>query len=107
MTDEQPADSGRLFRDVAGRIAFLAVPMIGVAMIVTGAVLARSAPASFGWFAYAPLTDAVFVNGPPGMWTLGLGLVALGIAMVAGWIGYVVGRRVVGRRRPPGSTVGG
>ena len=54
----------------------------------------RSAPAVFGWFAYAPLADTAFV--PPFMtWEFVVGAViaAIGLALVAGWVGYRIGRR--------------
>ena len=67
--------------------------MVGVAAIVAGALLWRTTPLSFGWFAYAPLTDATFAPGPPGTWLLAGALVVLGVALVAGWGGYLLGRR--------------
>lgn len=69
-------------------------PAVGIAAIVVGVLIMRSAPAVFGWFAYAPLADTAFV--PPFMtWEFVAGAVitALGLALVAGWIGYRIGRR--------------
>ena len=77
----------------AGRFALVVVPIAGVAALVAGILVLRSSPLSFGWFAYAPLTDATFVPGPASPFWLGPALVGLGIALLAGWTGFLLGRR--------------
>lgn len=73
------------------------VPAIGSAMIVGGvatAVVATPREVSFGWFAYAPLSDATFT--PDGLIVLtggalgALVVAAIGVAVLAFWAGYTV-----------------
>lgn len=76
---------------VSGILALLGI-IAGGATLIYG--LAR--PASFGWFAYAPLSDEVFL---PGMTMLdntqvtGLALLVAGLLCTAFWAGLRVGRR--------------
>lgn len=78
----------------------------GVAAVAGAAILARalllipvSPSASFGWFAYAPLSDAVFV--PSGVialptWALaGVGLLVAGVVAIS----YMIGKRSGSKRR--------
>lgn len=54
-----------------------------------------SQPVTFGWFAYAPLSDGVFTRFPPSLMPTGaaVALVA-GTTLVAGWVGFRLGRRL-------------
>ena len=81
------------FVSIARRWGLLVLGLVG---IVVGAILLTrpGPPASFGWTAYAPLTNTVFV--PPFVTpslVFGVLLAALGIALVAGWVGFALGRR--------------
>lgn len=81
-------------------VALVVVPLLGLAALVAGVVIQLSTPVSFGWFAYAPLSEATFVA--PGLLTqFGVGpiLTGVGIALLAGWAGFLLGRR----RRGPSS----
>ncbi len=76
------------------------IAAVAGAIILTLALMTLpSSAASFGWFAYAPLSDAVFV--PSGviaipMWGLGgLGLLVGGVIAIS----YLFGRRSANDRR--------
>jgi heme/copper-type cytochrome/quinol oxidase subunit 1 len=83
---------------VVRRFGVLAV---GIAAIVAGMVVYQFRPtpvASFGWVAYAPLSDSTFVPFlGSAVWAAGL-LVLIGFVLVAGWVGFAFGRR-----RAPGA----
>ncbi|GMA91953.1 hypothetical protein [Homoserinibacter gongjuensis] len=67
---------------------------LGAALLVIGIVVVTTQPVGFGWTAYAPLTDATF-SPPfptPAMW-IGGALAAVGLALLAGWVGFRLGRR--------------
>lgn len=67
------------------------VSVAGLALLLV-ALLTPIGPASFGWFAYAPLADATFAPGgvsPLLLWAL-LGVVLLVVGVAT--LGYVVGR---------------
>jgi len=69
-------------------------PAVGVAVLLTGTMILHTTPTSFGWFAYAPLSDTAYV--PPFVQpqtVAGLAVIALGLVLVAGWVGFVIGRR--------------
>jgi heme/copper-type cytochrome/quinol oxidase subunit 1 len=70
------------------------VAAAGAALLAIGIVLVTTQPMSFGWTAYAPLTD-VTVTPPfptPAMW-IGGALAAVGLALLAGWVGVRLGQR--------------
>ncbi|MEP6842042.1 MAG: hypothetical protein ABJA11_00890 [Pseudolysinimonas sp.] len=74
------------------RYGILALGLIGM---IVGAILLASRPtASFGWTAYAPLSNTAFVPpfATPSLY-LGVALLAIGLVLVAGWIGFALGRR--------------
>ncbi|MEO6115065.1 MAG: hypothetical protein ABIP33_01665 [Pseudolysinimonas sp.] len=68
---------------------------LGVIAMIGGGILLNNRPAAaFGWTAYAPLTNTTFV--PPFVTPtlyLGVGLILIGLALTAGWIGFRLGRR--------------
>lgn len=67
---------------------------LGAVLLVIGIVVVTTQPVGFGWTAYAPLTDATF-SPPfptPAMWIGGV-VAAAGLALLAGWVGYRLGRR--------------
>jgi heme/copper-type cytochrome/quinol oxidase subunit 1 len=70
------------------------VAAAGAALLVIGIVLVTTQPMSFGWTAYAPLTDVTFVPPfpTPAMWLGGI-LAVTGLALLAGWVGFRLGRR--------------
>jgi len=65
---------------------------VGVLLVVAG-VRMLFLPRTFGWFAYAPLSDAQF--SPPLFTTFrrGVACVALGTLLLGGAGGYALGRR--------------
>jgi hypothetical protein len=68
------------------------VPVLGAVALVSGfVVLLWPSTSSFGWFAYAPLSTAVLVAGPDR--TPGWLLVVVGVALLAGWVGYRLAMR--------------
>lgn len=77
---------------------------IGILALASGlAVVFRERTRSFGWFAYAPLSDDVAVpwvltGGEAAGWAVAVG----GAVVVAGCLGYAVGVRHAARpqRRP-------
>ena len=103
--------TGPAGRRAARLLAAAAIPLVALALLVSGAVLAATGQAeSFGWFAYAPLEES---TGPgslmmlTGKMQLGYLLVALGLVAAAFWGGFRLGRRAApasssqaaGRRR--------
>ncbi|MET4226725.1 hypothetical protein [Oerskovia enterophila] len=74
----------------------------GVLLVGVGAWLASrsSGAASFGWFAYAPLSGAVYEPSRP--WSSVLGFVAVGAGLLV--IGFVAGWAVARRRGGDGSA---
>jgi heme/copper-type cytochrome/quinol oxidase subunit 1 len=69
------------------------VPVVGVALIVVGAVLLLQ-PVEFGWFAYAPLSDETFAAPwPTASHVAGFFVTIAGVAVLAGWVGFLLGRR--------------
>ncbi|ROS78083.1 hypothetical protein EDF24_0853 [Curtobacterium sp. PhB130] len=70
---------------------------LGLLALVVGVVVAATAPpASFGWFAYAPLSDYAFVAGSTNwhFWT-GVAVAVLGAVVAA----FAAGRLTVRRSR--------
>jgi heme/copper-type cytochrome/quinol oxidase subunit 1 len=67
---------------------------IGAVLLVIGIVIVTTQPVGFGWTAYAPLTDVTFTPPfpTPAMW-IGGALAAVGLALLAGWVGFRLGRR--------------
>ncbi|WP_138067596.1 hypothetical protein [Cellulomonas rhizosphaerae] len=73
-----------------------AVAVLAVLLVVGGGWLVwhSSRSATFGWFAYAPLSESVY---SPGILTttdwVGLALVAVGLLALGAVGGYALGRR--------------
>lgn len=75
-----------------------AAGIIGIVLVAVGALLVvrGSAPQTFGWFAYAPLSETTF---SPGIQVLstqmlwGLGLGAAGLVVLAASAAYSLGLR--------------
>ena len=69
---------------------------IGVALVISGMVIAGSQPVSFGWFAYAPLSNSTYMpafSPVVAMPTEAAALLAIGAVLVAAWVGFRLGRR--------------
>lgn len=68
--------------------------VVGVIAVAFAVLLWSRARPSFGWFAYAPLSDTTFM--PAAYPTLVTALVvgALGLLLVGAAVGIVVGRRL-------------
>ncbi|MFH8250668.1 hypothetical protein ACH3VR_09920 [Microbacterium sp. B2969] len=81
------------------RLAMRTVVVASTLLVVVGLAVALTVEqrASFGWFAYAPLSQTVFVPGlgvwPQTVW----GLILAGIGLVG--LGFGVGWLVATRRR--------
>lgn len=83
------------------RAILIVIPVLGVAAVVGGGALLRATgPIGFGWSAYAPLTGAAFTPAPAPWWTVGVVAVLVGVAVVAGWAGYLLGSRRGPTRTP-------
>lgn len=77
---------------MARRLLTIVPFLAGVLLLAAGIALWAHTTLSFGWFAYAPLSDVTYVPAVPTPW-LALVLSILGAAILAGWTGYLVGRR--------------
>jgi len=78
-------------------IRMILIPLAAVAVVIAGVVaivIAAPQSASFGWFAYAPLSGTVF--NPDGAMVVswgaiaGAAAVALGLAGLAFWAGFTI-----------------
>jgi heme/copper-type cytochrome/quinol oxidase subunit 1 len=75
------------------------VPAAGALLLVVGVIVVVTQPVSFGWTAYAPLSSVtVFPTSPTPAMMLGGAVGVSGLALVAGWVGFRLGRRAP---RPP------
>ncbi len=61
-------------------------------LFVVGLVLVLTTSVSFGWTAYAPLSDVTFSQLSPPL-IAGWALVLVGLVFAAGWVGFRLGRR--------------
>ncbi|WP_347108428.1 hypothetical protein AAHB33_16270 [Paenarthrobacter sp. S56] len=78
--------------------AAVVVPLLGLLAVVVGLIVAWSnRDAGFGWFAYAPLSNASFPGNGVAMVSqgtqIGLLVTALGLLVLAFWAGLLIGRR--------------
>ena len=72
--------------------------VLGLALVSVGVVLQATAPHDFGWFAYAG-SGPVHFSGVVMLThqeVAGVGVTLVGLLVLAGWLGFVLGRR----RRP-------
>ncbi len=84
------------------RVAGILIPVTAILIVILGTaiILVAGSEASFGWFAYAPLSNTTFL--PEGIVYLGassrvgMALCGVGLVVLAFWMGYRTGRR----RRP-------
>ncbi|WP_369745096.1 hypothetical protein [Paenarthrobacter sp. AMU7] len=82
----------------ARKLAAAVVPLLGLIAVVVGVIVAWNGMSDqIGWFAYAPLSDSVFV-GDNGSFVskgtqLGLAVAGVGLLVLAFWAGLAVGRR--------------
>jgi hypothetical protein len=109
--DKQPGQAHRSRPNLARRLS-VALIILGAISCVIGVVLIPlpDNSASFGWFAYAPLNDTVFVP-PSGILTprskLGILWALIGVALLAFGSGWAFGlRQTVPRRRVPNEGSG-
>lgn len=92
-------------RPTPGRaVRAVVVPLLGLIAVIVGLAVAwTNQQASFGWFAYAPLSNTMFMgdNGSfvsKGM-QFGLAVTVLGLLVLAFWAGLRIGRRRIGQDR--------
>lgn len=82
----------------ARRVSAVVVPLLGLIAVIVGVVVAwNNQSTDFGWFAYAPLSETVFIGNGAAMVSqgtqLGLAVTVLGLLVLAFWAGLAVGRR--------------
>ena len=82
----------------ARKLAAVVVPLLGLIAVVVGVVVAWNGMSDqIGWFAYAPLSNEVFV-GDNGSFVskgtqIGLAVSMAGLLILAFWAGLAIGRR--------------
>ncbi len=79
-------------RPVSARAVLAVLVVVGLALLAA-AVWSGTRPTTYGWFAYAPLSERTYVPNPglaPGTTAL---LAGLGALLLGGAAGFVVGRR--------------
>jgi heme/copper-type cytochrome/quinol oxidase subunit 1 len=86
-------------RSKLARVLTAVVPLAGLAAVLVGSFIAWSsnANASFGWFAYAPLSNEPFSRSGMAFLTqgaqFGLAVAVAGLLVLAFWAGHALGRR--------------
>lgn len=81
---------------ISGFVKRWGVLALGLVLVVGGLVVSVSQPASFGWFAYTPLSDSFFRPAPSPfvvMPNVAAAMLAIGVVLMAGWAGFQLGRR--------------
>ncbi|WP_264029657.1 hypothetical protein [Cellulosimicrobium sp. SH8] len=88
---EQPSSVPPPRRPRVATVVLAALLLAGVGLLVAASWVA-SRPASFGWFAYAPVSGTAFV--PSGAFGTGRAalLAGAGALLVGGAVGFLVGR---------------
>ncbi|WP_024818033.1 hypothetical protein [Arthrobacter sp. 31Y] len=82
----------------ARRVSAVVVPLLGLIAVIVGVIVAwnNQQTTSFGWFAYAPLSDTVFMGNGMTMVSqgtqIGLAVTVLGLLVLAFWAGLRIGR---------------
>lgn len=69
---------------------------LGLVLAVGGLIVSTGQPASFGWFAYAPMSDRFFMPAPSPFIVMPTGaaaMLAIGVILMTGWAGFQLGRR--------------
>lgn len=79
------------------RISAAILPVAGLAAVLVGCFVAWSyANATFGWFAYAPLSNEVFTGNGIAFVSqgtqIGLAVAVTGLLVLAFWAGYRIGK---------------
>ncbi|WP_426004020.1 hypothetical protein ACPFL9_16915 [Paenarthrobacter sp. NyZ202] len=82
----------------ARKLTAVVVPLLGLVAVLVGVVVAwTSLNAEVGWFAYAPLSNEVFVGNNGSFLSketqLGVAISVVGLIVLAFWAGLAVGRR--------------
>jgi heme/copper-type cytochrome/quinol oxidase subunit 1 len=86
-------------RSKLARVLTAVVPLAGLAAVLVGGLFAWSsnANASFGWFAYAPLSNEPFSGSGMAFLTqgaqFGLAVAVAGLLVLAFWAGHALGRK--------------
>ncbi|MFF2268330.1 hypothetical protein ACFVTZ_08685 [Cellulosimicrobium cellulans] len=88
---EQLSPVPRPRRPRVATVVLAVLLLVGVGLLVAASCVA-SRPASFGWFAYAPVSGTAFV--PSGVFGTGRAafLAGAGALLVGGAVGFLVGR---------------
>ncbi|ACQ82293.1 hypothetical protein Bcav_4052 [Beutenbergia cavernae DSM 12333] len=68
------------------------VAVAGALFLAGGALWALTRPVSFGWTAYAPLSEQTFDPTLGGLY-VGAATAAVGLGLLGGVVGYTLGRR--------------
>lgn len=90
-----PDDASATTHRPLPRVVSVGLPSLALALIVAGLAIEieQASTASFGWYAYAPLSHTVFAPAiRPAVWTA-RGLIVLGLVVAGFWAGLLVGRR--------------
>ncbi|NQD88295.1 hypothetical protein HP499_10815 [Paenarthrobacter sp. CM16] len=80
------------------KLATVVVPLLGLVAVIVGLIVAFSNQSTdFGFVAYAPLSDTLFLGNGVTMVSqasqVGLAVTVLGLLMLAFWAGLATGRR--------------
>lgn len=82
-------------------VGLVIVTVLSCAFLAFGAVMMLTPPpdtASFGWFAYQPLSSSVIMSGSPAGLSptvlAGIAFAAVGLLGIGGVAGFLIGRRV-------------
>ncbi|HYH76570.1 MAG TPA: hypothetical protein VD841_03590 [Arthrobacter sp.] len=86
------------------RFSAVVLPAVGLAAVLAGCIIAWSnATTSFGWFAYAPLSDQLFTGAGTALVSqgtqIGLAVAVAGLLVLAFWAGYRFGRQASPTKR--------
>lgn len=81
------------------RVLAAVMPLLGLVAVLVGCIVAwnSNANASFGWFAYAPLSNEPFSGSGMAFVTqgtqIGLAIAVVGLLVLAFWAGFRTGRK--------------